>query len=114
MRDLPNPIAIVTTFTHNVPTQEVRGVVTVGVRELKGRLSQYLRRVKTGERLAITERGRTIALLSPPAERGGDRQIEAMLQQRVAQWDGGKPAGSVRPARVRGAGVADAVIEDRR
>jgi prevent-host-death family protein len=89
-------------------------MVSVGVRELKGRLSQYLRRVKTGERLAITERGKTVAVLSPPAESGADRRIAALLQDGLAQWDGGKPKGAARPAQPRGAPVADAVIEDRR
>ena len=89
-------------------------MVKIGVRELKGRLSQYLRRVKTGERLAITERGKTIALLSPPAEQELDRRIETMLQEGVARWDGGKPAGAERPVKLTGASVAEAVSEDRR
>ena len=89
-------------------------MVKIGVREFKGRLSQYLRRVKTGERLAITERGKTIALLSPPAEQELDRRIEAMLQEGVARWDGGKPAGAARPPKLTGASAAEAVLEDRR
>jgi prevent-host-death family protein len=89
-------------------------MVSVGVRELKGRLSHYLRRVKTGERLAITERGKTVAVLTPSAESAMDRQVEAMLQEGMARWGGGKPAGVARPVRLRGASVADAVIEDRR
>ncbi|MBP1678892.1 MAG: hypothetical protein H6Q29_803, partial [Bacteroidetes bacterium] len=35
-------------------------MTSVGVRELKGQLSRYLRLVKGGERLAITERGKLI------------------------------------------------------
>ena len=35
-------------------------MTSVGVRELKGRLSHYLRRVKVGERLTITERGKIL------------------------------------------------------
>ena len=37
----------------------------VGVRELRQNLSVYLRRVKTGESLEVTERGRPVALLVP-------------------------------------------------
>jgi prevent-host-death family protein len=44
-------------------------MTSVGVRELKGQLSRYLKRVKRGERLAITERGRLIAVLSAPVPR---------------------------------------------
>jgi prevent-host-death family protein len=37
----------------------------VGVRELRQNLSVYLRRVKMGERLTVTERGRVVARLEP-------------------------------------------------
>ena len=37
----------------------------VGVRELRQNLSVYLRRVKAGESLDVTERGRTVARLAP-------------------------------------------------
>ena len=37
----------------------------VGIRELRRDLSRYLRRVKGGERLVVTERGRPLAVLSP-------------------------------------------------
>lgn len=38
---------------------------TVGVRDLKNRLSAHLGRVKEGEELVVTEHGRPIARLSP-------------------------------------------------
>lgn len=37
----------------------------VGIRELKARLSEYLYRVREGETLAVTDRGKTIARISP-------------------------------------------------
>lgn len=89
-------------------------MVTVGVRQLKNRLSHYLRRVKTGERLLITERGKSVAVVSPAGERAADRRVEAMLREGVARWDGGKPRGSARPARIKGASMAQTVIEGRR
>jgi prevent-host-death family protein len=39
----------------------------VGVRELRQNLSVYLRRVKEGESLDVTEHGRPVARLVPPA-----------------------------------------------
>lgn len=39
---------------------------TVGVRELKNRLSEYLRHVRAGERVLVTDRGEVIAELAPP------------------------------------------------
>ncbi|MGH2488568.1 MAG: type II toxin-antitoxin system Phd/YefM family antitoxin, partial [Candidatus Limnocylindria bacterium] len=44
------------------------GRAQVGVRELRQNLSVYLRRVKRGERLEVTERGRAVALLAPLSE----------------------------------------------
>lgn len=38
----------------------------VGVRELKARLSEYLRMVKQGERVLVTDRGEVIAELCQP------------------------------------------------
>jgi prevent-host-death family protein len=40
----------------------------VGVRELRQRASELLRRVTTGETIEITDRGRPVALLTPLPE----------------------------------------------
>ena len=89
-------------------------MVAVGIRELKNRLSQYLKRVRTGERVVVTERGRAVAVISSPSVTPADRQIEAMLREGVARWGGGKPRGTLRPPRIKGPSVAQAVIKDRR
>jgi prevent-host-death family protein len=41
---------------------------TVGVRELRRDLSEYLRRVEQGESFAVTSRGRAVAVLGPSPE----------------------------------------------
>jgi prevent-host-death family protein len=89
-------------------------MTSVGVRELKGQLSRYLKRVKRGERLAITERGKLIAVLSAPPASAAEEEVEFMLRERIASWDGGKPAGAPRPPKIAGRSLADTVIEDRR
>ena len=89
-------------------------MVAVGIRELKNRLSQYLKRVGAGERVLVTERWRPVAVISPPSVTPADRRIEAMLREGVARWAGGKPRGAPRPPRIKGPSVARAVIEDRR
>ena len=38
---------------------------TVGIRDLKARLSEYLRQVKDGETVIITEHGRPIGRIIP-------------------------------------------------
>ncbi len=42
--------------------------MSVGVRELRQRASELLRRVSDGETIEITDRGRPVALLAPPPE----------------------------------------------
>lgn len=41
----------------------------VGVRDLKNRLSEYLRLVRNGEEILVTDRGEVVAELRPPAPR---------------------------------------------
>ncbi len=41
---------------------------SVGIRELRQRASELLRRVATGETIEITDRGRPVALLAPLPE----------------------------------------------
>jgi prevent-host-death family protein len=40
-------------------------MASVGVRELRQRASELLRRVERGERIEITDRGRPVAILGP-------------------------------------------------
>jgi prevent-host-death family protein len=88
-------------------------MTTVPVRELKNRLSEYLRKVKAGERVLVTERGKAVAVIST-ARRPVDEGIEAMVREGAARWGGGKPRGARRPVKIKGPSVAQAVIEDRR
>ena len=53
---------------------------TVGVRELKNRLSEYLRRVRLGERVLVTDRGEVVAELLPPGQGQVDPTVPLGLQ----------------------------------
>lgn len=48
---------------------------TVGVRELKDRLSEYLRRVRGGEAVLITDRGEVVAEIAPPGAGPSDASV---------------------------------------
>lgn len=89
-------------------------MATVGVRELRTRLSHYLRRIKEGERIVVTDHGEPVAVMVPAPGGEIDERLEAMLRDGTAHWEGGKPRGLRRPVKVRGRSVAEAVIEDRR
>jgi prevent-host-death family protein len=52
-------------------------MTTVGVRELRQRASDLLRRVENGETIEITDRGRPVALLTPAPEAGGLERLRA-------------------------------------
>ena len=41
-------------------------MASTGIRELKNNLSQFVRRVEKGERVAVTAHGRVVAMLVPP------------------------------------------------
>lgn len=64
--------------------------MTVGVRELKAQLSEYLRRVKAGETVIITERGRAIGRIVPEAETL-DEKLRRLIDAGLAEWTGQKP-----------------------
>ena len=64
---------------------------TVGIRELKNNLSRYLERVRNGERITVTDRGRPIAELRPPP-------TEAAANQQMSKLDRLIREGRVRPA----------------
>ena len=52
----------------------------VGLRALKNRLSEYVRRVRRGARVQVTDRGAVVAELVPPASRMG-RGLEARVAE---------------------------------
>jgi prevent-host-death family protein len=53
---------------------------SVGIRELKTRLSEYLRRVRSGETVLITDRGKVAAELLPPGQGQTDPSATAGLR----------------------------------
>ncbi len=57
----------------------------VGIRELKNRLSEYVRIVRAGESVLVTDRGEVVAELRPPGEisreDGKDRVIEILARR---------------------------------
>lgn len=89
-------------------------MATVGVRELKNRLSEFLRRAADGERITVTDRGRPVAVLAPPESSPDDEEIRRMVSEGLATWGGGKPRGATKPIRIRGKPISDTVREDRR
>lgn len=87
---------------------------SVGVRELKTHLSHYLRQVKSGEDVVITERGKEVARIVPMGVSVEER-LQRMVESGFAQWNG-KKLPAQPPAIVQNRSqktVAEVVIEDR-
>lgn len=93
----------------------MRGIAT---KELKNRLSHYLRLVRAGARFAVTDRGRPIAQLGPLE--GADNVTDSERAWLDAAASGqvtlprGKGLAKFRPVKMRGGKkLSDAVLEDR-
>jgi prevent-host-death family protein len=85
----------------------------VGTRELKSKLSEYLRRVKTGETIIVTERGKTIGQIVPVKPTVAER-MQAMVETGLADWNGQKLKPYKPSAVNRGPRqLSDLVVEDR-
>ena len=67
----------------------------VGIRELKNRLSQYVRDVRSGETILVTDRGEVVAELRPPEGPRERTDLPAALVQKARE-------GHVELARRRG------------
>lgn len=73
----------------------------VGIRELKNRLSEYIRQVRSGEGILITGHGDVVAELVPPGQAAGESPLPAglvALARRGLLTPGGQNASSLYPA----------------
>jgi prevent-host-death family protein len=62
---------------------------TVGIRELKARLSMYLQQAKDGKTVIITEHGKPIGRIAPLLNTKEER-IQAMVDTGLIRWSGKK------------------------
>ena len=87
---------------------------TVGIRELKRNLSEYLRSVKAGEKVIVTDRKKEIAVIVPFKMADGQGKILQLVREGIADWSGEKPRGMSSRIKSKGKSVSEAVVEDRR
>ena len=85
----------------------------VGVRELKTQLSKYLRQVKAGRSIVITDHGKPVGRIVPASQTLDDK-MQAMVAAGLAEWNGKKLKPARPVARVKpGHSVAEIIVEDR-
>ncbi len=86
---------------------------TVSIRELKSRLSHFLRLARSGETVVITDRGVPVGRLVP-IEQDLDERIAALRAARQLQWSGRRLARRRPAVRIpAGKSVAQRLVEDR-
>ncbi|MEW6368138.1 MAG: type II toxin-antitoxin system prevent-host-death family antitoxin [Acidobacteriota bacterium] len=85
----------------------------VGVRELKTHLSEYLRRVKKGETVTITDHGQSVGRIVPAAM-PLEKRLLALQEAGMVAWNGHKLKNRAPSARSRGRRtVSELLVEDR-
>jgi len=85
----------------------------VSIRELKSRLSHFLRLARSGETVVITDRGVPVGRLVP-IEQGLEERIAALRAARQLQWSGRRLAPRKPAVQIpKGKSVAELIVEDR-
>lgn len=82
----------------------------VGVRELRDNLSRYLDRVREGDEIVVTDRGRAIARVVPV---GAERVLDRLIAEGVVTPARQRKRRAGKPTRAKGT-VSDLVAEQRR
>ncbi len=85
----------------------------VSIRELKSRLSHYLRLTRNGESVVITDHGVPIGRIVPIGQALGER-LDAMRESGLTQWSGRKLRRRKPVAKLLGTKtVAQLLVDDR-
>ncbi len=89
--------------------------MNVSVRELKDGLSGYLRRVRAGERVVVTDRGRAIAELRPlhVDKLDSEERLARLAESGELRRPGGRGLADVEPVRVKGRPLSATLLENR-
>ena len=84
---------------------------TVGIRDLKARLSEYIKQVKSGQSIVITEHGKPVGRILPVGLSLEDR-FEMLRKAGLVEWNGNKLRNIKPPATNLGDKLAsDIVVE---
>jgi prevent-host-death family protein len=86
---------------------------TVGIRDFKARLSEYMQRVKDGQSIVITEHGKPVGRILPVAMSLEER-IEMLRKAGLIEWSGKKLRNIKPPAKNIGDKLASDIVVEMR
>jgi prevent-host-death family protein len=86
----------------------------VGVKELRDHLSNYLEKVKKGEVVIVTDRGKAVASIVPIEQEDLMKEILPLIKKGIVSWSGGKPKGNPNPPVIKGRPTSEIALEGRR
>lgn len=84
----------------------------VGIREFKTHLSSYMRQVKDGATLVITEHGKPVGRVIP-VTLSLEEQMKELVEAGLVSWDGDKLRPVPRVENTSGRSISDLLLEDR-
>ena len=86
-------------------------MTSVGIKDLKAKLSSYIDKVYKGEKVIITEHGREVAIIIPISKER--KVIRSLVDSGKAHWAGGKPKG-LAGVKIKGKPLSETILEERR
>jgi prevent-host-death family protein len=86
-------------------------MVSVGIKELKAKLSSYIDIATKGEQVIITEHGKEVAIIIPISKER--KAIRSLVDEGLAHWAGGKPKG-LMGIKIKGKPLSETILEERR
>ena len=93
-------------------------VKSVGLRDLKNRLTSYLKLAKANREVIVTERGRAIAVIQPIGSTGAPQSLEARIAALASQGEISAPekgiVSRIRRIRVSGRPLSEEIVAERR
>jgi prevent-host-death family protein len=90
----------------------------VGSREFKNRMGRYMRAIRKGQSLLLTDRGKPVAKISPADEEAKPEPTTMDILKRLEAEGklrlGKRPLGKFRAIPSRGKSASEMILEDRR
>jgi prevent-host-death family protein len=84
---------------------------TVGIKELKAKLSSYINEIRSGKKIIVTDHGEEVAIISPLSNEY--RIMQFLDKSGKTQWSKGKPRGIDNGIVLKGSPLSVTILEER-